>query len=88
LNSVATQVRKSVESAADIPCPGTFKLTHMQNIIISSGTASWNLPSWKSFILWKSKSCPCALTEHHATKAYWRSGDIASRILDFGARWR
>jgi hypothetical protein len=25
--------------------------------------------------------CPCALTEHHAMKAYWRSGGIAPLIL-------
>jgi len=23
------------------------------------------------------RSCPCALTEHHAMKAYWGSGGIA-----------
>jgi hypothetical protein len=28
------------------------------------------------------------LTKHHATKAYWRSGGIASRILDLGTKWR
>jgi hypothetical protein len=26
-------------------------------------------------------SCPCALTEHHAMKAYWGSGGIAPLIL-------
>jgi hypothetical protein len=26
-------------------------------------------------------SCPCALTKHHAMKAYWRSGGIAPLIL-------
>jgi hypothetical protein len=31
---------------------------------------------------------PCASTEHHAMKAYWESGSIASRILDLGTRWR
>jgi hypothetical protein len=25
---------------------------------------------------------PCALTDHHAIKAYWGSGDKAPRILD------
>jgi len=37
----------------------------------------------------KIKSCPCALTEHHAMKAYWGSGDTAPCILDLGAtcRW-
>jgi len=29
-----------------------------------------------------------ALSEHHAMKVYWRSGDIAPHILDFGTRWR
>jgi hypothetical protein len=33
-------------------------------------------------------SCPCALIEHYAMKAYWGSGGIASRILDLGTRWR
>jgi hypothetical protein len=33
-------------------------------------------------------SSPCALTEHHVMKAYWGSGCIAPRILDFGTRWR
>jgi hypothetical protein len=28
------------------------------------------------------------VTEHHAMKAYWGSGGIASRILDFGTKWR
>jgi hypothetical protein len=28
------------------------------------------------------------LTEHYAIKAYWGSGGIAPRILDFGTRWR
>jgi hypothetical protein len=28
------------------------------------------------------------LTEHHAMKAYWGSGDIAPRILELGTRWR
>jgi hypothetical protein len=27
------------------------------------------------------KSCPCALTEHHAMKTYWGSGGIAPCIL-------
>jgi hypothetical protein len=27
-------------------------------------------------------SCPCALTEHHAMKAYWGSGGIGPRNLD------
>jgi len=26
-------------------------------------------------------SCPCALSEHHAIKAYWGSGGISPRIL-------
>jgi hypothetical protein len=34
------------------------------------------------------ESCPCALTQHHAMKAYLGSGGIASRILDLGTRWR
>jgi hypothetical protein len=29
----------------------------------------------------KGKICPCALTEHHAMKAYWGSGGIAPCIL-------
>jgi len=29
----------------------------------------------------KYKSCPCALTEHYAMKAYWGSAGIAPRIL-------
>jgi hypothetical protein len=28
------------------------------------------------------------LIEHHAMKAYWGSGGMAPRILDFGTRWR
>jgi hypothetical protein len=28
------------------------------------------------------------LTDHHAIKAYWRSGGIAPRILELGSRWR
>jgi hypothetical protein len=27
------------------------------------------------------------LIKHHAMKAFWGSGDIASRILDLGTRW-
>jgi hypothetical protein len=27
------------------------------------------------------KSSPCALTKHHAMKAYWRNGGIATLIL-------
>jgi hypothetical protein len=30
----------------------------------------------------------CALTEHHAMKAYWGSGGIVPQILDLGRRWR
>jgi hypothetical protein len=30
----------------------------------------------------------CALTEHHAMRAYWGSGDIAPRFLDPGTRAR
>jgi hypothetical protein len=29
----------------------------------------------------RKKSCHCALTEHHAMKAYWGSGCIAPLIL-------
>jgi hypothetical protein len=29
----------------------------------------------------KGKSCPCALTEHHAMEAYWGNGGIAPLIL-------
>jgi hypothetical protein len=36
----------------------------------------------------KGKSCPCALTKHHAMKAYWGSGGIDPRILDLSTRWR
>jgi hypothetical protein len=28
------------------------------------------------------------LTKHHAMKAYWRSGDISTRILVLGTGWR
>jgi len=28
------------------------------------------------------------LTEHHAMKTYWGSGDIVPRIFDLGTRWR
>jgi hypothetical protein len=28
------------------------------------------------------------LTKHHAMKAYWGRGGIASRIIDLGTRWR
>jgi hypothetical protein len=34
------------------------------------------------------QSSLCALTKHHAMKAYWRSGGIGSRILDLGTWWR
>jgi hypothetical protein len=30
---------------------------------------------------WRGESCPCALTKHHAMKAYWGSGGIAPLIL-------
>jgi hypothetical protein len=33
-------------------------------------------------------NCPCALSEHHAMKVYWGSGDIAPHILDLCTRWR
>jgi hypothetical protein len=33
-------------------------------------------------------SCPRALTEHHAMKAYWGRRSIEPRILDVGTRWR
>jgi hypothetical protein len=36
----------------------------------------------------KRQSCPCALTEHHAMKAYWGGGSITPRILHIGTRWR
>jgi hypothetical protein len=36
----------------------------------------------------KVKGSPCVSTEHHAMKAYWESGIIAPRILDFATRWR
>jgi hypothetical protein len=29
----------------------------------------------------KGKSCPCALTEYHAMKAYWGSRGIATLII-------
>jgi hypothetical protein len=31
---------------------------------------------------------PVPLTEHHAMKAYWGSGDIAPRILHLSTRWK
>jgi hypothetical protein len=34
------------------------------------------------------KSCLCALTEHHAMKAYWGSGSIAPLIFDLSTRRR
>jgi hypothetical protein len=34
------------------------------------------------------KSCPCALTEHHAMKEYWQIGGIAPCILYSDTRWR
>jgi len=37
----------------------------------------------------KSKVVPVFfLSEHHAMKAYWGSGDTAPRSLDLGTRWR
>jgi hypothetical protein len=35
----------------------------------------------------KVKSSLCFLTEHHAVKAYWGSGGVASRFLHLGTRW-
>jgi hypothetical protein len=35
-----------------------------------------------------SSSSPCDLTEHHAMKVHWGSGDIAPSSLDLGTRWR
>jgi hypothetical protein len=35
----------------------------------------------------KVKVVPCALTEHHAMKAYWGSGRMPPCILDLGTRW-
>jgi hypothetical protein len=32
-------------------------------------------------------TCPYALTEHHAMKAYWGSEDIAPHCFDLGTRW-
>jgi len=34
------------------------------------------------------KSCPSALTEHQAMKAYWGSRGMAPSILELGIRWR
>jgi hypothetical protein len=40
-------------------------------------------------LVWEVRwSCPCALTEHHAMKAYWESEGTAPRILDLATRWR
>jgi hypothetical protein len=36
----------------------------------------------------KEKAVPVLQNEHHARKAYWGSGGIASHILDLGTRWR
>jgi hypothetical protein len=36
----------------------------------------------------KGKVVPVLLTEHHAMRTYWGSGDIAPSILDLGTRWR
>jgi hypothetical protein len=42
----------------------------------------------KSTLLSKCKVVPVLyLTEHHAMKAYYGSGGISPRILDFGTRW-
>jgi hypothetical protein len=42
----------------------------------------------ENFRGWHRKRSPCALTEHHAMKAYWGSGSTAPRILWPGTRWR
>jgi len=46
-----------------------------------------NEPSSSIRVKVKVKLSLC-LTKHHAMKAYWGSGGISSRILDFGTRWR
>jgi len=35
----------------------------------------------------KAKLSLC-FAEHHAIKAYWKSGGIAPAIIDLGTRWR
>jgi len=47
-----------------------------ENWICSSDCSRWR---W---------SCPCAVTGHHAMKAYWGNGGKFSRILDLSTRWR
>jgi hypothetical protein len=44
-------------------------------------------PVWSTVVPTKVKF-PWALTEHHAIKAYWESGDTAPRILNLGTRLR
>jgi hypothetical protein len=55
------------------------------------------LPSKKNYICLrvcgkrqgKGKIVPVlSLSEHHAMKAYWKSGSIAPSILDLSTRWR
>jgi hypothetical protein len=36
----------------------------------------------------KGKKLSLCLTKHRVTKAHWRSGGIAPRIIDLDARWR
>jgi len=34
------------------------------------------------------KVVPVLLTEHHAMKVYWGSGDIGPAFFDLGTRWK
>jgi hypothetical protein len=69
------------------------KLTHIRTYILllllaATTTTTTTTTTTGQINYCERQRCPCALTEHHAMKAYWRSGGIASRILDLGNRWR
>jgi hypothetical protein len=59
-----------------------FHFKAIRNISIDIGKSILN----RKFL---HSSCPCALTEHHAIKAYWGNGGIAHSLISAldGGEW-
>jgi hypothetical protein len=49
-------------------------------LVLFGQKAAWASISGLDTVVKKYKSCSCALTEHHAMKGYWGSGDVVPLI--------
>jgi hypothetical protein len=84
--SVEKLSRRQLLNTTKRRCRKNIKECYIIGVTEELGLWIYELLVWQG---WKVKvKLSLCLTKHHSMKTYWGSGDISSRILDLGTRWR